>query len=109
MTCPGEDPYPNSGDEENSAEDGQEWLDMSWFYSGIGIGFAFGFLGVCGALFFNSHCRHAYFRFLNNMEDWLYVSIRTSRLMRCLRTKWLVIFKFFFFIFSSTTKYVKGM
>ncbi|KAK7279868.1 hypothetical protein RJT34_24927 [Clitoria ternatea] len=35
----------------------------SCFYMGLGIGFAFGFLGV---IFFNRTCRLAYFRFLPN-------------------------------------------
>lgn len=39
----------------------------SWFYVGLGIGFAVGFLG---AIFFNRTCRHdAYFRFMHQLYD----------------------------------------
>ncbi|PON64120.1 LRR domain containing protein [Parasponia andersonii] len=90
-TCPGDgtsqEPDPNSIDDEgNYDENDSKWFDMSWFYMGLGVGFALGFLGVCGTLFLNSKCRLAYFRFLNYLEDWLYVmiNIRTSRWRRCL-------------------------
>ncbi|XP_020210207.2 receptor-like protein EIX2 [Cajanus cajan] len=43
----------------------------SWFYMGLGIGFAVGFWGVLGAIFFNRKCRHAYFRFLHRLYDML--------------------------------------
>ncbi|KAH7538018.1 hypothetical protein FEM48_Zijuj03G0154800 [Ziziphus jujuba var. spinosa] len=46
---------------------------MSWFYLGMGVGFAIGFWGVCGGLFFNRTWRHNYFRFLDRMKDSIYV------------------------------------
>ncbi|XP_061341649.1 receptor-like protein EIX2 [Gastrolobium bilobum] len=39
----------------------------SWFYMGLGIGFASGFWGVFGLILFNRTCRHAYFRFLHRL------------------------------------------
>ena len=41
---------------------------------GMGVGFAFGFWGVCGGLFFKKTWRHAYFKFVNDIKDWFYVT-----------------------------------
>ena len=41
----------------------------SWFYMGLGIGFATRFCGVLGAIFFNKRCNHAYFKFLGRLYD----------------------------------------
>ena len=46
----------------------------SSFYSGIGVGFTTGYWAICGALFFNRNWRHAYFRFANEIKDWIYVT-----------------------------------
>ncbi|XP_030934033.1 receptor-like protein EIX2 isoform X1 [Quercus lobata] len=54
-----------------NAEDESE---TSWFYIGLGVGFALGFWGVCGALFFKRTWRHAYFRFVYDMKDQAYVT-----------------------------------
>ncbi|XP_065618220.1 receptor-like protein EIX2 [Quercus suber] len=44
------------------------------FYIGLGVGFTTGFWAICGALFFNRTWRHAYFRFTNEIKDWIYVT-----------------------------------
>uniref|UniRef100_A0A7N2LLV2 Uncharacterized protein n=2 Tax=Quercus lobata TaxID=97700 RepID=A0A7N2LLV2_QUELO len=44
------------------------------FYIGMGVGFATGFWAICGALFFNRTWRHAYFRFADEIKDWIYVT-----------------------------------
>ncbi|XP_050285514.1 receptor-like protein EIX2 isoform X4 [Quercus robur] len=44
------------------------------FYIGVGVGFTTGFWAICGALFFNRTWRHAYFRFANEIKDWIYVA-----------------------------------
>ena len=49
--------------------DDDEFEVYSWFYMGLGIGFAMGFWGVLGAIFFNKKCRYAYFRFLGQLYD----------------------------------------
>lgn len=54
--------------EEDDESEANWW---SWFYIGMGIGFAMGFWAVFGAILFNRRCRHAYFRFL----DRLYVAV----------------------------------
>ncbi|XP_061347793.1 receptor-like protein EIX2 [Gastrolobium bilobum] len=48
---------------------------LSWFYIGIESGFVTGFLGVCGPIFLIRKCRHAYFNFLYDMRDQLYVMV----------------------------------
>ncbi|KAH7516252.1 hypothetical protein FEM48_Zijuj10G0115500 [Ziziphus jujuba var. spinosa] len=51
----------------NVKEDDEEWIDMSWFYMGIGVGFGIGFLGACGlAWYFNTSWRRVYFNQLLN-------------------------------------------
>ncbi|KAK7816932.1 receptor-like protein EIX1 [Quercus suber] len=46
----------------------------SSFYIGMRVGFATGFWAICGALFFNRTWRHAYFRFADEIKDWIYVT-----------------------------------
>ncbi|PON98103.1 LRR domain containing protein [Trema orientale] len=83
-SCPGDetsrDPPPSARDDEN----GETWFDVTWFYIGIGVGFAVGFCGVCGNLFINTNWRLAYFRLMHSAGDWLYVviSIRRNALRR---------------------------
>ncbi|KAM3746998.1 hypothetical protein ACB098_05G005400 [Castanea mollissima] len=48
--------------------------ENSSFYIGMGVGFATGFWAICGALFFNRTWRHAYFRFADEIKDWIYVT-----------------------------------
>ncbi|KAL4625566.1 hypothetical protein ACB092_05G035500 [Castanea dentata] len=52
----------------------EEDSNNSNFYIGMGVGFAVGFWAVCGVLFFNRTWRHAYFRFFDDMKDWVYVT-----------------------------------
>ncbi|KAL0010025.1 hypothetical protein SO802_005133 [Lithocarpus litseifolius] len=55
----------------------------SSFYMGMGVGFAIGFWGVCGGLFFKRTWRHAYFKFVNDTKNWFYVTT-------ILKVKWLL-------------------
>ncbi|XP_008226514.2 PREDICTED: receptor-like protein 2 [Prunus mume] len=49
---------------------------LPWFYIFATLGFIVGFWGVCGSLIINNTWRHAYFRFINNIQDRiLYVMI----------------------------------
>lgn len=76
LVCPGDETFkgaPNSN--EDYVEDGGESLDMSWLRMGIGVGFAVGFCGVCGNLLLYTSWRLAYFRFLDDLGNWLYVII----------------------------------
>ncbi|XP_062076550.1 receptor-like protein EIX2 [Humulus lupulus] len=89
--CPGDegkikDHFPEN---KNYVEHDQEMFDMSWFYIGLEVGFALGFIGVCGTLFLSSKWRIiAYFRCLNSFEDWLHlmIRIRISKLRRHLQS-----------------------
>ncbi|GMP94737.1 hypothetical protein CsSME_00044073 [Camellia sinensis var. sinensis] len=49
--------------------------DFLWFYTGIGPGFLFGFLGVCGTLNFKKSWRYAYFQFIESSYNWISVTI----------------------------------
>ncbi|KAF5799936.1 hypothetical protein HanRHA438_Chr07g0319291 [Helianthus annuus] len=55
---------------------GKEDRDEFWksYYTGMGGGFAVGFLGLCGALFLNNRCRYLFFASLSNMKDRIYVT-----------------------------------
>lgn len=54
-------------------EEGSELLE--WFYMGMGVGFAISFWVVCGCLLFKRTWRHAYFRFVDQVKDKLYVKL----------------------------------
>ncbi|XP_062076425.1 receptor-like protein EIX2 [Humulus lupulus] len=82
-SCPGDEPYvpqspANDSDQGAHDEDGGEWINLLWFYIGIGIGFTIGFCGVFGSLVINTSWRHAYFRFMHYLSDWLYVMINVK-------------------------------
>ncbi|XP_060667294.1 receptor-like protein EIX2 [Ziziphus jujuba] len=57
--------------EKNRKEDDHE---MSWFYIGMAVGFIVGFWGFCGFLIFNRTWRHSYFKFLDCINDQIYVA-----------------------------------
>ncbi|XP_060973606.1 receptor-like protein EIX2 [Cannabis sativa] len=85
--CPGDDhPIFKDDDDDDSDFDDQKWFDMSWFYIGLEVGFALGFIGVCGALYRNSFLLDAclFSGCFNQFGDWLYVMIRISKLKRYL-------------------------
>ncbi|KAL6289279.1 hypothetical protein ACE6H2_006789 [Prunus campanulata] len=58
----------------SNEEDKDEFITLG-FYISMGIGFVAGFWGVCGTLIFKRSWRYAYFKFLNDLNDWLYVRI----------------------------------
>ncbi|XP_027362919.1 receptor-like protein EIX1 [Abrus precatorius] len=60
-----EKPHSTKPSEDDDGDDKSQLL--SCFYMGLGIGFAAGFLGVLGAIFFSRTCRHAYFKFLHQL------------------------------------------
>ncbi|XP_059629269.1 receptor-like protein EIX1 [Cornus florida] len=53
----------------------EDKYEMIWFYIGMGPGFAVGFWVVCGTLLLKTTWRHAYFQFLDRMEDQMYLAI----------------------------------
>ncbi|KAI8533451.1 hypothetical protein RHMOL_Rhmol10G0011200 [Rhododendron molle] len=52
---------------DNEGDDTGDGSGVDWFYVLMAIGFAAGFWGVCGPIFFIKSWRHAYFRFLDNV------------------------------------------
>ncbi|XP_020412561.1 probable LRR receptor-like serine/threonine-protein kinase At1g34110 isoform X2 [Prunus persica] len=59
----------------SNQEDDKDELITLGFYISMGLGFAAGFWGVCGTLIFKRSWRYAYFKFLNGLNDWLYVQV----------------------------------
>ncbi|XP_076882411.1 receptor-like protein EIX2 [Bidens hawaiensis] len=55
----------------------EEDEDDFWksYYTGMGAGFAVGFLGISGALYLNRRCRYFFFVSLSHMKDWIYVTV----------------------------------
>ena len=65
------------GDEENQGiqKEGHDGFKIPSFYLSSGLGFITGFWGLWGSLILNRSWRHAYFRFLGNMTDKIYVTV----------------------------------
>ncbi|XP_028950188.1 receptor-like protein EIX2 isoform X2 [Malus domestica] len=62
-------------DQVSTEEDKDDQLIRYGFYISMGLGFFVGFWGVCGSLIFIREWRYAYFKFLNSLNDWLYVRV----------------------------------
>uniref|UniRef100_A0A7N2MIF8 Uncharacterized protein n=1 Tax=Quercus lobata TaxID=97700 RepID=A0A7N2MIF8_QUELO len=75
--CPGEETPNRSEVTTNDNEENGDELGK-WFYVGTGFGFAMGFWGVCSSLVLKRSWRLAYFLLLDNMKDWLYVTITVN-------------------------------
>jgi len=83
--CPGDET--NQSPPANDDNRGKEVVAdefMKWFCISMGIGFSVFFWGVSGALLLKRSWRHAYFRFLDESWDWLYVkvAVRKARIQR---------------------------
>ena len=65
----------------DTIDENDEGSEMRWFYISMGLGFIVGCGGVCGALLFKKNWRYAYFQFLYDIRDWVYVAaaIRLNR------------------------------
>ncbi|XP_027151236.1 receptor-like protein EIX2 [Coffea eugenioides] len=64
-------------------DEGHSESDWSWFYAGVGPGFAVGLLGVLGIVLFKKSWRHAYFKFIESACDKIWV--KNTRLRRKFR------------------------
>ncbi|KAF7131811.1 hypothetical protein RHSIM_Rhsim09G0139000 [Rhododendron simsii] len=82
--CPGEEQGAKKGIQEGDDED---WFTTPAFYISLGIGFACGFWAIFGTILFSSVSRYAWFKFLDKVADWLYVTtaVNFNRLKRRLR------------------------
>ncbi|KAK7850040.1 receptor-like protein eix2 [Quercus suber] len=76
-TCPGEETPSRSEVTTKDNEENEDELGK-WFYVGTGCGFAIGFWGVCSSLVLKRSWRHAYFLLLDNIKDWIYVTITVN-------------------------------
>ncbi|KAH7662978.1 Non-specific serine/threonine protein kinase protein [Dioscorea alata] len=56
-------------------EDFLEDDERRWFYTSMGFGFAFGLLAFCGALIIKRRWCFTYFQLLDNLFDWMYVTM----------------------------------
>ncbi|XP_059648158.1 receptor-like protein EIX2 [Cornus florida] len=68
------------GGKENEVnqDDDDDWLDTTSFYISMAVGFVTSYCGFWGALLCNSSWRHAYFKFLGNLYDKIYVTVAVS-------------------------------
>ncbi|KAK9987951.1 hypothetical protein SO802_028190 [Lithocarpus litseifolius] len=73
------DPHCNAeeGDEEKQGiqKEEQHGFKIPSFYLSMGLGFIAGYCGFWGSLLLNKSWRYAYFRFLGNMNDKIYVMV----------------------------------
>ncbi|XP_057426906.1 receptor-like protein EIX2 [Lotus japonicus] len=74
--CPGDISHqaPNSKNDEDE-DDKKDKVEKLWFYFVIAVGFATGFWGVIGTLLFKKNWRHAYFRWVEDVADKIYVAV----------------------------------
>ncbi|KAG8661797.1 hypothetical protein MANES_01G039132v8 [Manihot esculenta] len=58
--------------------------EMVWFYSGMGMGFAAGFVGVCSILYFNESWRCAWFGLVDRVYNklWVTIAIKANQVKR---------------------------
>ncbi|KAM7489932.1 hypothetical protein LguiB_027416 [Lonicera macranthoides] len=77
-------PPPNDPNDHGKAED---TFVTTGFYVSVVLGFAIGFWGFIGPLVLRSSWRLAYFKFLDQIQDWIYVTIavNTARVQRKFR------------------------
>uniref|UniRef100_A0A5B7A256 Putative leucine-rich repeat receptor protein kinase EXS-like n=1 Tax=Davidia involucrata TaxID=16924 RepID=A0A5B7A256_DAVIN len=92
--CPGDEDEatripPGGVREENGDEEDGEESEMKWFYISMGPGFVVGFWGVCGTLIMKQSWRYAFFRFLEDLNDriFLFIIVNMARLRRKLKFK----------------------
>ncbi|KAJ9679400.1 hypothetical protein PVL29_021357 [Vitis rotundifolia] len=58
----------------NPSDENGDGFERSWFCIGMATGFIVSFWGVCGALLCKRAWRHAYFKFLDNINDRVYLA-----------------------------------
>ncbi|WRX16180.1 Leucine-rich repeat - like 10 [Theobroma cacao] len=63
------------GEDKNGDLEGEDRSEKLWFYTSMALGFATGFWVVCGSLVIKRSWRQAYFKFVDEMKDRLFVVI----------------------------------
>ncbi|PRQ18575.1 putative non-specific serine/threonine protein kinase [Rosa chinensis] len=69
--CPGDEATEDDHNKERE-HDNDGLISLGFFISTV-LGFITGFWIVCGSLLLKSSWRYAYFKFLDNAKDWIYV------------------------------------
>ncbi|RDX66876.1 LRR receptor-like serine/threonine-protein kinase GSO1, partial [Mucuna pruriens] len=81
--CPGDESSTNGAfsrdNQKNDTEGDESGFISPGFYVSLGIGFITGLWGVFLSFLFNVSWRHAYFRFLSEVNDWMYVKAALFR------------------------------
>ncbi|RHN50290.1 putative non-specific serine/threonine protein kinase [Medicago truncatula] len=82
--CPGDVISPTKSHDKHATGEDEDKLITIGFYVSLVIGFFVGFWGVCGTLVIKTSWRHAYFKFFNNLNDWIHVilSVFVNRLKK---------------------------
>ncbi|XP_028773179.1 receptor-like protein EIX1 [Neltuma alba] len=80
--CPGEE----EPQESVKLQENTDSILSKEFYCSMGFGFVVGFWGIFGPILFNRSWRHAYFKFLNNLTDSIYVMV-VMKVTKC--NRWL--------------------
>ena len=66
-------------DQEDSNEENEDfWFEKLWFYASVALGFIVGFWIVFGSLMIKKSWRHAYFPFVDEKKDRLFVTIKVN-------------------------------
>ena len=74
--CPGDViSSTRSHDKHVTSEEDEDKLISFGFFVSLGLGFIIGFWGVCGTLVIKTSWMHAYFKFFNNMNDRINVTL----------------------------------
>ncbi|XP_015876724.3 receptor-like protein EIX2 [Ziziphus jujuba] len=81
--CPGDETDEGSSATKGSEHDDIEGDDDGFvsfgFYLSMGVGYFVGFWGIFGPLLLKRSWRNAYFKFLHDAEDWIYVKTRAAK------------------------------
>ncbi|CAL5343095.1 unnamed protein product [Camellia sinensis] len=82
--CPGEETVVEPPISTKGIQEDEDRYITSGFYVSMGIGFTVGFWGVFGTMLCNSPLRYAYFKFLDRIQNWFYVTavLNMARLQR---------------------------
>ncbi|KAJ9135712.1 hypothetical protein P3X46_032864 [Hevea brasiliensis] len=79
--CPGDGGKLPTGHEQagNTRKDN---IEMPWFYSGLGMGFLTGYVGVCSILYFKKSWRYAFFQLVDRIYNklWVAIAIKANQL-----------------------------
>ncbi|XP_021831811.1 receptor-like protein 2 [Prunus avium] len=65
-------------DNKNNKDEGNGHHQLPWFYIFVALGFIIGFWGVCSSLVIKKTWSYAYFQFIDNLQDRLYVMITVA-------------------------------